>query len=67
MKPTKSKAMFTYCAIVFNNIIKPGARGRTRAPGFLKLLWFACRYVCMCVYVSAPEAINNQWHDIDHV
>ena len=32
---------------------------RPRAPGFLKLLWFARRCVC----VSAPEAINNQWRD----
>ena len=34
-------------------------------PGFLKLLWLACRYVCMCVCmcvcVSATEAINNLW------
>ena len=21
-------------------------------------------YVCVCVCVSAPEAINNQWHDV---
>ena len=29
--------------------VKPGARGRRpRAPGFLKLLWFARRYVCVC-------------------
>ena len=44
---------------------------RTSAPGFLKLLWSACRYacvcVCVCVCVSAPKAINNQWHDIDRV
>ena len=51
---------------------KPGAHGRRpRAPGFLKLLWFACRYACVCVLVSvcvsAPEAINNQWCDIDRV
>ena len=31
------------------------------APGFLKLIWFARRYVCVCV---RPEGINNQWHDI---
>ena len=54
------------------NIFKPGARGlRPRAPGFLKLLWFVRRYVCvcmcMCVCVSAPEAINNQWRDIGRV
>ena len=40
---------------------------RPRAPGFLKLFWFARRYVCVCVCVSAPEAINNQWRDIDCV
>ena len=31
-----------------------------RVPGFLKLLWFAYRYVCM----SALDGINNQWHDL---
>ena len=31
-------------------VFKPGARVlRPRAPGFLKLLWFARRYVCVCV------------------
>ena len=38
---------------------------RPRVPGFLKLLQFVCWYVCVCV--SAPEAINNQWRDIDRV
>ena len=33
---------------------------RPRVPGFLKLLWFARRYVC----VSAPKGINNQWSDM---
>ena len=43
---------------------KPGACGqRPCVPGFLKLLWFTRRYVC----VSTPEAINNQWRDIDRV
>ena len=23
--------------------------------------------VYMCVYVSTPEAINNQWHDMDSI
>ena len=50
-------------------VFKPGARGqRPRAPGFLKLLWFArrcvCVCVCVCMCVSAPEAINNQWRDM---
>ena len=41
--------------------IKPGAH----LHGFLKLLLFVHQYVC----VSAPEGINNQWHDcgIDRV
>ena len=36
-----------------------------RSPGFLKL--FLCRrlYVCVCICVSAPEAINNYWHNVD--
>ena len=47
---------------------KPRMHGRRpRAPGFLKLLWSTCRYACVCVCVSAPEAINNQWYDIDRV
>ena len=52
-------------------LFKPGACSqRPHAPGFLKLLWFACRYACVCVSVclsvcvSTPEAINNQWRDI---
>ena len=35
------------------NVFKPGAHGlRPRAPGFLKLFWFARWYVCVCVCVS---------------
>ena len=42
-------------------IFKPSTCGLWPfAPGFLKLLWFMCRYVC----VSAPKAINNQWRDM---
>ena len=58
--------IFSHIVIIF----KLGARGRRpRTPGFLKLLLFARRYACVCVCVlvsvcvSAPEAINNQWHD----
>ena len=42
------------------------ARGlRLCAPGFLKLFWFAHQYVvCVCVCVSTPKAIKNQWHDM---
>ena len=54
---------------------KSGVHGLwPRAPGFLKLLWFAhwyayvCVRVCVCVCVSAcvsaPKAINNQWRDM---
>ena len=41
-------------------IFKPGAGWCM--PGFLKLLWFAHWYVCVCV--STPKSINNQWHDV---
>ena len=54
--------------VVFKNIFKAGVRGlRPCTPGFLKLLWSACRYACVClsVCVSALEAIDNQWRDID--
>ena len=39
-------------------IVKPGARGRRpRAPGFLKLLWFARRYVCVCMCVCVCVSV----------
>ena len=41
-------------------IFKPGAWLKAGLPGFLKLLWFACQYVC----VSAPNGINKQWRDM---
>ena len=32
----------------------------------LKLVWFVCRYACVCV--STPKGIyKNQWHDIGRV
>ena len=41
---------------------------RQRMRGFLKLLWFthqyACMSVCLSVCLSAPEGINDQWHDL---
>ena len=44
-------------------IFKPGARrSQAGAPGFLKLILCrssVCVCVFVCVYVSAPEAINN--------
>ena len=54
----------------FSSIFKPGARG---ALGFLKLLWFARRYVCVCVCVSVcppPRPLITSgviWCDIGRV
>ena len=52
------------------SIFKPGVHWPVpaagwRMPVFLKLTWFACRYVCVCVsvYASSPKAFNNQWCD----
>ena len=39
-------------------------------PGFFKLIWFACHYMCVCVRVSAPKTLITSdviWCDIDHV
>ena len=33
-------------------------------PDFLKSFLFMHLYVCLCVCVSAPEDINNQWRDM---
>ena len=56
---------------LFQDFIKAGAHGRRpRVPGFLKLLWFVCRYACVCVRVSAPRALITSgmiWYDIGHV
>ena len=53
-----------------NVLIKPGARQpQAGAPGFLELLLsanFCMRVcVCVCVYVSAPEAINNYSREVE--
>ena len=48
-------------------LFKPGARSRRpRAPGFLKLLWFARRYVCVCVCPPPRPLITSGviWCDI---
>ena len=38
------------------------------APGFLKLLWFARQYVCVCVSTPKPLITSGViWCDIDHV
>ena len=50
--------------------VKPGTHWPvTNAPGFLEFLLSAnvCMYVCVCVCVSALEAVNNYWHDIDPI
>ena len=47
-------------------LVKPGARGLRARAWFLEIA-LVCALVCMCVCVSAPEGINNQWHDIGHV
>ena len=52
--------------IVIPTLSKPGARNLwLHAPGFLKSFLFARRYlsVCVSICVSAPEGINNHWHD----
>ena len=55
-------------------IFKAGMRGqRLHAPGFLKLLWFVHRYVCVRAFVcvcplSRPLITNGMiWCDIDRV
>ena len=65
-KPLVSTANLNNICLILLNQAR-AAEGR--APGFLKLFWFARRYVCVCVSVcvSAPEAINNQWRDIGRV
>ena len=47
------KAVNIYKARTFLKLAHTGRR----APGFLKSL--LCGQVCVCVYVSSPEAINN--------
>ena len=51
-------------------ISKPGTHGqRSRAPGFLKLLWFACRYACvsMCLPPRALITSGMIWCDVGFV
>ena len=35
------------------------------APGFLKLLWLAHQFVCVCVSVCLSVYLS-EWHDLDH-
>ena len=40
------------CIIITRKCFKPGVHSqRASTPGFLKLLWSACRYACVCVCV----------------
>ena len=64
---TNSAETKPFTQLISKNKIKLNcapAAGR-RAPGFLELLLSA--KVCVCVCVSAPEAINNLWCDIDPI
>ena len=40
-----------------------------RAPGFLKLLWFSCQYVCVSVSLPPRALIASGviWYDIGRV
>ena len=58
----------TYRNRLWDLIFKPGAhRTQAGAPGFLKLFLCGRLYVCLCVCVSIPEAINNLWCDMDPI
>ena len=49
------------------DIVKLGVHGqRPHVPGFLRLLWIVCQYVCvrLSVCASTSKGINNQWHDM---
>ena len=47
-------------------LIKPGALACSQhTPGFLKI--FLCGRLDVHVCVSAPEVINNQWHEMDPI
>ena len=49
-----------FISLTFDLLLLNQARaGLRRAPGFLKLFLCGGLYVCVCVCVSAPEAINN--------
>ena len=49
-------------ALLIMTFFKPGMHNRRpHTPCFLKSL---CSCVGMCVNVSVPEGINNQWHDM---
>ena len=56
-----AKQFVKWCCVVW----KPQLNCIIKFTGFLKLI--LCRSLCVCVCVSAPEAINNQWSDIDSI
>ena len=52
-----------YKCVTMHTIFKPGARGRRpRAPGFLKLLWFARQHVCVCVCLCVCLCVRPRGH-----
>ena len=56
MAKSYSYFMHIFTFEIPDNFIKPSMRGlRLCAPSFLKLLWFAHRYVCVSVCVSTPK------------
>ena len=58
------------CSWTLTFIFKPGTHGLwSRMPGFLKLLWFAHRYVCAYVCLSSKPLITSGviWCDIERV
>ena len=58
-------------AITFYNLLLNLSRVAAHAPDFLKLLWFACWYACVCLSVCPPPkpliASGVIWCDIGHV
>ena len=54
--------------IIIFPVFKPGTHGqRLHAPGFLKLLWFTCRYVCVHPPPRVLISSGVIWCDIRHV
>ena len=45
----------------FMKFFKPGACGQRPRAWFLEIVLV---HASVCVCMSAPEAINNQWHDM---
>ena len=45
---TDAIAKINVLVTTFHLFLNQARAGRPRAPGFLKLLWSACRYACVC-------------------